>query len=310
MCAGAALCGAAALGGASPPALSCRPVPQPWFRDLLACPDCQRPLDLGAGACECGFAVPAGTPLDLRPKNPRPFTGTFARASTAPEALAACLVERPKLTYSGPRALRDSAELFSAAEPWLAAGKSILDVGCGPRDQYQAAAHYGLSYVGIDVASHDADVLADAHAIPLGGESVDAVLAYAVLEHLYNPFIAVSEVTRVLKPGGIFFGAVSQGEPFHHSYFHHTAFGLLDVLHAGGLRPLRLWPSYDTLHALAVMGRYPRVVRLLLEAVYRLTKAAPMLAPRKFFGWSARDKQLDELHRAASISFVARKDGA
>jgi ubiquinone/menaquinone biosynthesis C-methylase UbiE len=150
-------------------------------------------------------------------------------------------------------------------------------------------------------------MLADAHAIPFHDATFDAVLSYAVLEHLYDPFLAVREVARVLVTGGIYFGGVSQGEPFHDSYFHHTAFGILKVMQDAGLRVERLWPSYDTLHALSRMGRYPRVQRILIETVHRIGKAMPLLAPRKHFRWSEREKAIDEIHRAASILFVAEK---
>jgi ubiquinone/menaquinone biosynthesis C-methylase UbiE len=213
------------------------------------------------------------------------------------------------MTYAGPPALRDSAELFSAVEQDLKAGARLLDLGCGPRDQYVAADHYGLRYVGVDQQSAAADILADAHALPFQAGMFEAVLAYAVFEHLYNPFLAGAEVARVLSPGGVFFGAVSQGEPYHDSFFHHTALGLLTVLKASGLEPVRLWFSYDTLHALAVMGRYATAVRWLIEGVHRIHATLPFLAPRKHFRWSESEKQVDALHRAASICFVARKPG-
>jgi SAM-dependent methyltransferase len=186
-------------------------------------------------------------------------------------------------------------------------GARLLDLGCGPRDQAVPAAHCGLLYVGVDFSSPHADILIDAHAIPFRSGTFDVVLSYAVLEHLYNPLLAVREVSRVLRPGGVFVGTVSLGEPFHESYFHHTAYGLLEAFRGAGFRPLQMWSSYDTLHALATMGRYPRIQRLLIEAVHRIGATLPVLAPRKFFRWSAREKVVDELHRAAGICFLAEK---
>jgi SAM-dependent methyltransferase len=276
-----------------------------WYLDHLACPDCRQPLAVGAGPCACGFAVGESTPLDLRPRRPERRTLDVSLRSAAAD-LESCLVERPAHRYAGPRAERDSSELFSAIEPSLQRGMRLLDLGCGQRDQAACAEHYGLEYVGVDYASPRADLLADAHAIPFRDGTFDVVLSYAVLEHLYHPFAAASEVARVLRPGGLFVGTVAQGEPFHDSYFHHTAWGLLGVLSSAGLRMTRCWPSYDTLHALAGMGRYPRVQRLLIELVHRIGTAAPFLAPRKLF-WSARQKAVNDLHRAASIAFVAEK---
>jgi SAM-dependent methyltransferase len=276
-----------------------------WYRDLLACPDCQKPLAFDAVSCDCGFAPPDRR--DFRPQHPQPRQSTVLLGSSADDDLGSVLVERPKVTYDGPRAERDSSELFSAAARWLQPGARLLDLGCGPRDQAAPAAHYGVSYVGIDYSSEQADLLADGHAIPFRDGTFDVVLSYAVLEHLYHPFVAVQEVARVLRPGGVFVGTVSQGEPFHDSYFHHTAWGLLTVLRPAGMRALRLWSSHDTLHALATMGRYPRVLRLATEALHRVSKHAPFLAPRKYFRWSPRERAVDELHRAASVCFVAEK---
>ena len=82
----------------------------------------------------------------------------------------------------------------------------------------------------MDYAHSEADLLADAHAIPFADDSFDCIFSYAVLEHLHNPFVALSEVARVLRPGGWFIGTVSQGEPFHSSYFHHTPWALLSLV--------------------------------------------------------------------------------
>ena len=278
-----------------------------WFDAYLACPDCQCDFERGS-ACECGFAVPDGAPNDFRPQRPKERAQSFALRSFGSGDLADIDLDPPSATYDGPAAIRDSRALFSAAEPWLRPGAQFLDLGCGPRDQYAPAAHYGMSYVGVDYASASADLLADGHALPFRTGTFDAVLAYAVLEHLYNPFIAVAEVARVLRPGGVFFGAVSQGEPFHDSYFHHTAFGVLAVFAAAKLRARRLWPSYDTLHALARMGRYPRAQRLMIETVHQIGSRLPVLAPRRLLTWTKREKAVDALHRAASICYVVTKD--
>src|SRR5206468_1821208 len=107
------------------------------------------------------------------------------------------------------------------------------------------------------------------------------------------------EIRRVLKPGGVFVGTVSQGEPFHNSFFHHTTWGVLSAVRASGMEVLRLWPCWDTLTGLAEMGRYPRVLRYCIRAIDWVHRRFPFLAPRKM-AWSAEDKLMDEMHRAAS----------
>ena len=61
------------------------------------------------------------------------------------------------------------------------------------------------------------------------------------------------------------------------------------------------------LHALAVMGRYSKPPRVLVELVYRLGRAFPLLAPRKSFRRPDRDEKVDELLRTAGIAFDAEK---
>lgn len=228
--------------------------------------------------------------------------GTRAR-----EALAEIPVERPEASVRSPPGARDSSELFSALGANAPAGARFLDLGCGPRDQEPIALQLGMKYCGVDYASRKADVLADAHALPFRPGSFDVVFSYAVLEHLYCPPLALQEVSRVLAPGGWYVGTVAQGEPFHDSYFHLTSWGLLHGLASAGLEPVRIWPGPDTLRSLSAMGRYPRVGRLMLRAVGFLLESLPFLAPRKFFRWSQRQRDLDELHRASAICFLARK---
>src|SRR5262249_51747308 len=203
--------------------------------------------------------------------------------------------------------LRDSSELISGMMPFLKSNDAVLDLGCGPRDQASVFDYIKCRYIGMDFDAAQADILADAHAIPFADNTFNAVFSYAVLEHLYNPFLVFSELNRVLKPDGIFCGTVSQGEPFHNSFFHHTAWGVLTLANFGELEILRIWPSHDTIKALALMGRYPRPLRWMMGTIDVLNRRAPFLAPRKAFGWTERERRVDELHRAGSICFFMRK---
>lgn len=49
------------------------------------------------------------------------------------------------------------------------------------------------------------DYIVDGHSLPFEENTFDLVIAQESLEHFENPSIAVDEIYRVLKPGGIFY---------------------------------------------------------------------------------------------------------
>lgn len=240
-----------------------------WYEDVLVCPDClAAAFDSVAGCSSCGFKPRVAR--DLR-------ASTFARR--APLEVPARIPPSPStvldaLDTSKPRPLadvpvpgRDSREMLSLIRDRFPQGGDVLDMGCGPRDQAEPFRHMGFRYVGIDYDGSAADLLADGHALPFRDGSFDVVFSFAVLEHLHTPARAIAEVARVLRPGGVYVGTVSQGEPFHASYFHFTPWGMVAMFDGfGALDLVRHWTSDDTLRALSSMGRYPRIVRLLLAA--------------------------------------------
>ena len=55
------------------------------------------------------------------------------------------------------------------------------------------------------VSDYSPDIIGDIHDLPLEDDSIDAIICMAVLEHVENPFQAVREIRRVLKPDGYCF---------------------------------------------------------------------------------------------------------
>ena len=203
-----------------------------WFHTLLCCPQCGSDLkiDTVISCSACDFHDESDK--DFRPRRPRKTQMVFTNMLVAQptETLGQLDTTLPDLTYNGPSAIRDSRQLMSEVNARLPRGGAVLDLGCGPRDQFAPLSYLGFDYVGVDFNSPAADLLVDAHSIPFVDESFDCVFSYAVLEHLHNPFVAIHEISRVLKAGGWFIGTVSQGEPFHSSYFHHTPWGMLSLI--------------------------------------------------------------------------------
>lgn len=98
--------------------------------------------------------------------------------------------------------------------------KIILDIGGGePFGKWLAEYknYFGNSeYKTMDYdPASGAEVIGDIHSIPLADGSVDSIICHCVLEHVKDPIRAVSELYRILKPGGAVFGRVPSIYPYH-----------------------------------------------------------------------------------------------
>jgi SAM-dependent methyltransferase len=98
-------------------------------------------------------------------------------------------------------------------------GARVLDFGCGDGSHVGTYLHStGRSYLGLDIsqAAVDACLKQGLEAIchppeaplPFDEGSLDAVVSFEVLEHLFSPADAVAEIYRVLRAGGYFVGSV------------------------------------------------------------------------------------------------------
>jgi SAM-dependent methyltransferase len=90
--------------------------------------------------------------------------------------------------------------------------------------------HSQCDVINMDLGSGDnVDLIGDAHNLQFPDNSFDAVVMQAVIEHLVNPNVAISEALRVLKPGGYLYIEVPFLQGFHadpHDYQRYTLEGL------------------------------------------------------------------------------------
>lgn len=97
-------------------------------------------------------------------------------------------------------------------------GRDVLDVGCGDGAYAIAAARAGARVAAVDRSASALQAagrgardtglpmalqVADARALPFPAERFDVALAVTVLCFVPEPALAVSELARVLRPGGV-----------------------------------------------------------------------------------------------------------
>ena len=122
-------------------------------------------------------------------------------------------------------------------------GGRLLDVGCG-RKPYQRFFRVD-QYVGLDVDSERsrsqgaADFFYDGRRFPFEDGSFDSILCNQVLEHVFNPPQFLSEITRVLRPGGSLLLTIpfvwdEHEQPY--DFARYSSFGLRALLQEHGLR--------------------------------------------------------------------------
>lgn len=81
-----------------------------------------------------------------------------------------------------------------------------LDVGCGSKPYeylYNTSEYIGLEYYsGTGKKKKSVDFFYDGHEFPFGNNIFDSLVSNQVFEHVFNPEEFLSEIWRVLKPGG------------------------------------------------------------------------------------------------------------
>jgi SAM-dependent methyltransferase len=304
------------------------PEGEPFWRELVVCPCCRARLaDLGhCGACHAEFGSEAGTARLIAPESRRDLTVRFGAADWA----------------AAERALRQAAGDPGAGAPVqglpyhvdaghakvmsaLPTGSAVLEIGCGGGQCRGWVRGMGHRYVGTDVSKTRVhrwlrefggpDLLCDTHFLPFRDGSFDAVYCAAVFEHLACPPVAMAEVFRVLRPGGVFCGNASFMEPWHDwSFFHLSPMGAVALLLQAGFEPVHVWPSrgysgFRAVPGMALAGPL-RMAGLALgvlgEALHRAQMAAGRLR-RRVRGHEPADETLRRFVVAGATDWVARK---
>jgi SAM-dependent methyltransferase len=160
-----------------------------------------------------------------------------------------------------------------------AAGKRVLDVGCGVKPYYPFFAD-AAAYVGVDVQENPhADIAGSAEDLPVEDASFDVVLCTQVLEHVDDPARVVAELRRVTAPGGRVL-ASTHGVMLYHpnpqDLWRWTHTGLERLFRTAGFDDVTVEPGAGSAEALALLvGSY---VHLLAKRAGAAAVARPAVA--------------------------------
>lgn len=104
--------------------------------------------------------------------------------------------------------------------------KKVLDLG----SSWSPYSEYFPNRTSCDIDDRPGvDVIGDAHDLPFADGEFDVILCSEVLEHLHTPEKAISEMCRVLKPGGELILTTRFMFPQHdvpYDYFRFTEYGM------------------------------------------------------------------------------------
>ena len=149
------------------------------------------------------------------------------------------------------KAIREEAPTFTGY---------LLDFGCGSKP-YRKLFTDVSGYVGVDIEqsghdhlNSDIDVFYDGNHLPFEDGKFDGVVSFEVFEHVFNLQDVLTEIRRVMVPGGrlmftIPFGWGEHEQPY--DFARYTSFGITHLLQASGYDDVKITKTNNSVRAFA-----------------------------------------------------------
>lgn len=193
----------------------------------------------------------------------------------------------------------------------------VLDSGCGNMLD-RVGFSPGDEYIGVDITKSKYTIaLADVHKLPFKNESFDSCICNAVLEHVREPEIVLSECNSVLKQGGVLWVSVPFLQHIHAEYDFRrfTDQGLTYEVEKAGFRVDHLHSSYgvvDNIEYLIYTAVGWRIVKdkdyKSIGSVVYILILGILFFVFKVLGVLFNSQQKRDVHHATSVDIVAHKE--
>lgn len=130
--------------------------------------------------------------------------------------------------------------------------KNVLDLCSGNGENEEIFYNLGANAVVLtDYRSNNAHLLTDVHNLPFKKDSFDLVLCTQAMEHWYNPYEAIRQISLILKPGGMLICSVSFLERWHgNSFFHCSPHAIFSMCLNNNLSLNDFWLGNEPLNDL------------------------------------------------------------
>jgi SAM-dependent methyltransferase len=187
-------------------------------------------------------------------------------------------------------------------------GGTVLEIGAGGdylKEEFKTIYNEWIS-LDYDLRSNSIDLRGDGQQLPFKNEMFDTIISIDVLEHVPNPEKFVSEMFRVLKPGGIvilstpFFFYLHE-EPY--DFFRFSKYGLRSIFERNGFIVIDVIPTGGVIAILGILisifiTRVFKFSKVLLNILLKINRFVQL----KLF--LPIDKKLDKNKRFAQGHFI------
>jgi SAM-dependent methyltransferase len=168
----------------------------------------------------------------------------------------------------------------------------VLDVGCGNKPYMSL--YRASEYIGLEIdspenrAAKSADHYYDGERFPFESQSFDSVVSNQVFEHVRDPDLFLSEISRVLRTDGL----VLITAPFvwdeheqPHDYTRYSSFGMTSILNRHGFEILELRKSVDDIRIVfQLLNAYIHKQTLTRSKLANLLLTVLLMAPVNIVG--------------------------